>query len=104
LRSTSTIVGACLSRLPGPKTNEYTYDLGGNLTSFTDAGGTVAYVYNGVNNVTQIIEPGAQPIVLDYHDDTCASGSATRTASRSASGMNSSSVSPRSCRGSRDQV
>jgi RHS repeat-associated protein len=49
--------------------NEYTYDAGGNLTSFTDAGGTVAYVYNGVNNVTQIIEPGASPIVLDYHDD-----------------------------------
>jgi RHS repeat-associated protein len=50
--------------------NEYTYDLGGNLTSFTDAGGTVGYVYNGVNKVTQITEPGgASPIVLAYHDD-----------------------------------
>ena len=31
--------------LPGAKTNTYTHDLAGNLATFADAGGTVAYNY-----------------------------------------------------------
>ena len=35
----------------------------GNLTSFTDANGTVTYFYDPVNNLTKLTGPGGSPVV-----------------------------------------
>jgi RHS repeat-associated protein len=41
----------------------------GNLTSVTDATGTVSYGYNPVNLVTSVVEPGGHTTTFAYDDD-----------------------------------
>ena len=44
----------------------YSYDKAGNLVSFTDAGGTTTYVYNGRNEVTGITYPDGKAVTFTY--------------------------------------
>jgi YD repeat-containing protein len=44
--------------LPGSVTNQYGYDDSSNLTSFTDAGGTVNYTYDDDDMLSKLAEPG----------------------------------------------
>ena len=46
--------------LPDLTTIAYTYDATSNLTSLTDAGGTVTYGYNNLNEMVSLTEPKAQ--------------------------------------------
>jgi len=56
--------------LPGGGSNAYTYDDVGNLTSLTDGGGQVEYAYNDANEQTAVYEPGvARPTRFAYNQD-----------------------------------
>ena len=44
--------------LPSAATLTLGYDHAGNVTSYTDAGGTVAYGHNAANQLTSLAEPG----------------------------------------------
>jgi|GEM_PF-2027289 len=44
----------------------YSYDNAGNLSSFTDAGGTTTYTYNARNEITGITYPGNKTVAFAY--------------------------------------
>jgi YD repeat-containing protein len=48
-------------RLPGSRTNAYSYDGVGNLTSVTDAPRTVSYGYDAVKLATSVVGPADTP-------------------------------------------
>jgi RHS repeat-associated protein len=56
--------------LPGSRTNSYGYDRASNLTSLTDAGGTVSYTYDAINRQATVQEPGASSAIDYDHIDT----------------------------------
>ena len=46
--------------LPGGVSNAYSYDEASNLETFTDAGGTTHYLYDGLNQLEKLYEPGGK--------------------------------------------
>ena len=60
---------------PGSVVTSYGYDLTGNMSSLTDANGTVEYGYDAINRTGSIYDPlTSSPIDVDHVDDTAGDG------------------------------